>query len=185
MLLCVVGGQLADLALVSPFKRVSLRMLQTMKEFCPKLRRLVFRFMDDRADAQHLIGKIVDRNGASLQTLALSADVVRDPVLKEFSSAWPDLCFDVGTSGKAAPKVLAALDGGIVKLELPWFDEVTAAHDFDCSRLETLVMDRTHVRAPHCTAKMLVVLAAKGCLPALRYACIVYRVCTPTDPRIP
>lgn len=173
MLLCVVGGQLADLALVSPFKRVSLRMLQTMKEFCPKVRRLVFRFMDDRADAQHLIGKIVDRNGASLQTLALSADVVRDPVLKEFSSAWPDLCFDVGTSGN------------IVKLELPWFDEVTAAHDFDCSRLETLVMDRTHVRAPHCTAQMLVVLAAKGCLPALRYVCIVYRVCTPTDPRIP
>lgn len=51
-------------------------------------------------------------------------------------------------------------------------NKAAAVHKLDCSRLETLVVHRPFSRTPFCTAKVLIALAAKGGLPALRRLCI-------------
>lgn len=80
------------------------------------------------------------------------------------------MSFDVEATGKVASKVLAALDGRIVKLKLSVFHEASAGQGLDSSRLETLVVNHPHKSAPLCTAKVLGALAAKGGLPSLRHA---------------
>lgn len=67
-------------------------------------------------------------------------------------AAWPELRFDVEAMGDVAPKVLEALDGRIVKLNLTSIDEAVAEHKIDCSSLETLVVNLPHELAEPCSA---------------------------------
>lgn len=180
-LLLGVGAGLRELELVAPAAFASLAVLKAAKDVCASLARLEMRFMYGGVGAQHLVSKIVDENGASLRTLALSEAMAQVPVLDGIVAAWPDIRFDVEVTGDAAPKVLAALDGRIIKLNLHRFDEASAGQELDCSCLETLKVLLPHERSPHCTAKVLLALAAKGGLPSLRHACIACSESAPVE----
>lgn len=81
--------------------------------------------------------------------------------------------FDLEATGATAPGVLESLNGRLLSLKLSSFYEAAASHEFDCSRLERLGVDKSHKHAKPCTANVLRVLAAKAGFPSLRHARIV------------
>lgn len=121
-----IGDGLTDLALVSPTRQANLASLKAVRDACKSLVRLELRFEYGLVGTQSCVGCIAERNDTSLQTLALSADTARLPIMESRSQAFPDVRCDVEATGDDAPQVLGAFDGKIVKLYLFEFDEVAA-----------------------------------------------------------
>lgn len=142
-----VGAGLRELALVAPAAWANLAVLKATSEVCASLARLEVRFMYGGVGAHYLVGKIVDNNGMNMRTLALSKAMASVPVLEGIAAIWPEVSFDVEMTGDAAPKVLAALDGRIVKLKLYSFNASAATQELDCSR-HWCSNPRTNVRHP-------------------------------------
>lgn len=168
-----VAGGLRDFALVGTNARTSVPALEVLRELC--LTRFELRFRHGDEGVQELFREIIDRNGASLSTLALSAKMAIVPLLEDVAAAWPNVLFDVEAFGDAAPKVLSALDSRLVSLKLSSHDESVAARDIDCCFLETLFVDRPTKRARSLTVKVLRALFAKRGFPSLRH--VVIRDC--------
>lgn len=140
-----VGEGPTDLALVALKALEMITALNEAKTACAQLQRLEVRATKKwaRFDANvaDFIDGIIYRNSAGFRTLSLCAGMARVPLLESVAAQLQHVRLEAETTHPVAAGVLETAGSRLVSLKLSLFDESVTLREYDCSRLERLVVD--------------------------------------------